>query len=65
MQLSNLDVLGSYLLGSKGGEKRLPVARGFEAEVVGDTSEKLRRLVADHATWLRSNCERQLDNYRY
>ena len=32
----------------------------FEAEMVGDMSEKLPALVAEHNAWLHSNCQRQV-----
>ena len=63
-QLSNFDTLSGYLFGSGSDARSLPVSRSFQNEVVGDSSVQLQRLVEDHSSWLRSNCERQLANYR-
>ena len=42
----------------------LPVARSFESEVIGETSGRMQSIVSEHATWLKSNCDRQLASYR-
>lgn len=63
VQLSNLDTLRSYLLGS-GSERKLPVQRAFRNEVVGSSAEELMKLTGDFGGWLQSNCTRQLDAYR-
>ena len=42
----------------------LPVARSFESEVIGETAGRMQSIVSEHQTWLSSNCERQLSNYR-
>ena len=60
MQLSNLDALSGYIFGSG----RLPIASSFQQEVVGPSAKPLEELVNEHSSWLRSNCERQLSNYR-
>ncbi|KAK9811735.1 hypothetical protein WJX72_009255 [[Myrmecia] bisecta] len=64
LQLSNAESLSAYLLGSKRDSAKLPVARGFQAEVVGTTAERLQTLVMDHQAWLQRNCSGQLGNYR-
>ncbi len=64
-QLSNADALSAYLFGARGdGRRRLPVGGAFEGEVVGGAAGQLRALVAEHAAWLRANCERQVASYR-
>ncbi|KAK9804945.1 hypothetical protein WJX73_001658 [Symbiochloris irregularis] len=64
LQLSNANTLSAYLLGSGSDSRRLPVARAFQTEVVGDSAADLRLLTEEHGGWLRSNCERQLEAYR-
>ena len=64
LQLSNVDTLSAYILGS-GSEKKLPVQRAFRNEVVGSSAEDLKQLLQDFAQWLRGNCTRQLQAYRW
>ena len=64
MQLSNANALSAYLLGSGSDSRRLPVARAFQTQVVGDSAADLRRLAEEHGGWLQSNCERQVEAYR-
>ena len=60
MQLSNLDTLRAYLLGS-GSERKLPVQRAFRDQVVGSSAEELMTLTSDFRGWLSGNCSRQVD----
>ena len=64
LQLSNAETLSAYLFGSRADARRLPIVRGFEAEVVGETAEQLRAIVTEHKGWLAGNCQRQIDSYR-
>ena len=64
VQLSNANALSAYLLGSGSDARKLPVARSFQTEVVGDSASMLTRLAGDHGTWLQGNCERQVAAYR-
>ena len=63
-QLSNTEALSAYVFGSKSNLGSLPVARSFESEVIGETSGRMQSIVSEHATWLKSNCDRQLASYR-
>jgi hypothetical protein len=63
LQLSNLGAVGQYVFGGPGGAAGLPVARGFDSEVVQGSSDTLASLVSEHAGWLQSNCEAQQDYY--
>ena len=63
-QLSNANTLSSYLLGSGSDTRKLPVARAFQSEVVGDSADAIRRLADGHGSWLQGNCERQVAAYR-
>lgn len=64
LQLSNVDVITSYLFGSKDSARSMPVAKALEAELTGDATATLKGLVKEHSAWLSSNCQRQLENYR-
>lgn len=64
MQLSNTEALSAYVFGSKSNLGSLPVARSFDSEVIGETSGRMQSIVSEHATWLKSNCDRQLASYR-
>ena len=63
LQLSNVDTLSAYILGS-GSEKKLPVQRAFRNEVVGTSADDLKQLLQDFSQWLRGNCTRQVQAYR-
>ena len=63
VQLSNLDTLRAYLLGS-GSERKLPVQRAFKNDVVGTSAEELATLARDFGAWLSGNCSQQLQAYR-
>ena len=63
VQLSNLDTLRAYLLGS-GSERKLPVQRAFRNDVVGTSAEELTSLTRDFGGWLRGNCSCQVEAYR-
>ena len=52
--------LSAYLFGSRGDAANLPLAREFEGAVMGDMSQRLQGVVAEHGAWLRSNCTRQV-----
>jgi hypothetical protein len=54
-----LQALSAYLFGSRSDAANLPLAREFEGAVMGDMSERLQGVVAEHGAWLRSNCARQ------
>ena len=54
-----LQALSAYLFGSRRDAANLPLAREFEGAVMGDMSERLQGIVAEHGAWLRSNCARQ------
>eukprot|EP00887_Chlorella_sp_A99_P006611 scaffold3.g6611.t1 len=66
LKLSNWEVLLNYLLnGSKDGTvKPGPVARRMRAEGGGEEAAGVRSLVREHTSWLESNCQRQVANYR-
>ena len=64
VQLSNANALSAYILGSGSDSRKLPIARAFQSEVVGDSADNLRRLAEEHGSWLRSNCDSQVDAYR-
>ena len=61
MQLSNFDGLSGYIFGSKGKEG---IAGQFQKQVSKPFSKDLESIVEEHTSWLESNCERQLGNYR-
>ncbi|KAL4458908.1 hypothetical protein ABPG75_013773 [Micractinium tetrahymenae] len=63
LQLSNVEVITSYLFGSKDGARALPVAKALE-DLAGDANAGIKSLVKEHSAWLSSNCQRQLSNYR-
>ena len=64
VQLSNREALSAYVFGGSSDTRKLPVMRGFEAEVVGETADSLRTIVSEHQGWVSSNCERQIASYR-
>ncbi|KAI3436182.1 hypothetical protein D9Q98_002237 [Chlorella vulgaris] len=64
LQLSNVDVITSYLFGRSSDKKALPVAAKFDEELTAEATAGLKGLVQEHSSWLASNCERQLANYR-
>ncbi|BDA44834.1 probable transmembrane GTPase FZO-like, chloroplastic [Coccomyxa sp. Obi] len=64
LQLSNREALSAYVFGGSSDTRKLPVTRGFEAEVVGETADSLRTIVSEHQGWVNSNCERQISSYR-
>jgi hypothetical protein len=63
-QLSNTEAMSAYVFGGKSDARKLPITRGFETEVVGETADSLRGIVSEHKGWLTSNCQRQIDSYR-
>ena len=63
-QLSNAQALSAYLFGSASGARSLPIVRGFEAGVVGESAARLQAIVGEHAGWLAANCSRQAASYR-
>jgi hypothetical protein len=63
LQISNVGAAGSYIFGGAGGASGLPVAKGFDGEVVQGAADQMAGLVAEHAAWLASNCEAQGDYY--
>ena len=64
VQLSNAETLGAYVFGAGAGARKLPIARGFEADVVGESAARLKAIVGEHAGWLAGNCARQVASYR-
>ncbi|CAL8469427.1 g8968 [Coccomyxa elongata] len=64
LQLSNREALSAYVFGGSSDSRKLPVMRGFEAEVVGETADSLRTIVSEHQGWVNSNCKRQISSYR-
>lgn len=56
--------MSAYIFGGKSDARRLPITKGFETEVVGETADSLRSIVSEHKGWLSSNCQRQVDSYR-
>jgi len=63
LQLSNIGAAGQYVFGGPGGAAGLPVARGFDSEVVQGSTDQMASLVAEHAGWLASNCDVQAEYY--
>lgn len=63
LRLSNVDAVASYLLG---GDRRgmMPVAGGFEDQVLGSVHSDLRRLLEEHHSWLKDNLVQQVSSYR-
>jgi hypothetical protein len=64
LQLSNAEALSAYLFGSRADAARLPIVRGFEADVVAGAAQRLSAIVAEHPAWLAGNCARQVASYR-
>lgn len=64
LQLSNWEMLSSYVLGPGARGGQLPVARKFQETVPKETSGKIQGLVKEHSIWVQSNCLRQTENYR-
>ncbi len=64
VQLSNREALSAYVFGGASDSRKLPILRGFEAEVVGEAADSLRNIVAEHQGWVNSNCQRQISSYR-
>lgn len=63
-QLSNREALSAYVFGGSSDSRKLPIMRGFETEVVGETADSLRTIVSEHQGWVNSNCQRQISSYR-
>lgn len=63
LRLSNVDAMASYLLG---GERRgtMPVAGGFDDQVLGSVHGDLRRLLEEHHSWLKDNLVERVSSYR-
>eukprot|EP00250_Pteridium_aquilinum_P021937 c25267_g1_i2 orf=566-3574(+) len=63
LRLSNIDAVASYLLG---GDRRgtLPVAGGFDAQVMGSVQKDLQRLLQEHRNGLKENRAQQVTKYR-
>ena len=59
-----MQALSAYLFGSSADVAKLPLAREFESAVMGDMSQRLQSVVAEHGAWLRSNCSRQVPGCR-
>lgn len=63
LNLSNVVNLFSYVTASDRSRGDLPVARGFDKEVVQGGYEELKRLVQEHTAWLTTNCSNQSSYY--
>eukprot|EP00879_Flechtneria_rotunda_P003905 GHRR01004145.1.p1 GENE.GHRR01004145.1~~GHRR01004145.1.p1 ORF type:complete len:584 (+),score=253.10 GHRR01004145.1:1864-3615(+) len=63
LQLSNIPALTGYLFGSGGGSGGGVVSGRWESEVVAGTFDQLAKQVAEHAAWLTTNCNNQLNYY--
>jgi hypothetical protein len=51
------------VFGGKSDSRKLPITKGFDTEVVGETADSLRSIVSEHKGWLSTNCQRQIDSY--
>lgn len=63
LKISNVEVISTYLLGTKNDSAALPAAQQLQAGAAAEL-ERLRGVVQEHSGWIAVNCEAQLDYYR-
>ena len=63
LKISNVEVISTYLLGTKNDAAALPAAQQLQAGAAAEL-ERLRGVVQEHSGWISVNCEAQVDYYR-
>lgn len=63
LKISNIEVISTYMLGTKEDASKLPAAQQLQ-QGAAEEVERLKGVVAEHSNWIQMNCDAQIQYYR-
>ncbi len=63
LKISNIDVISTYMLGTKEDASKLPATQQLQ-QGAAEEVERLKGVVVEHSNWIRMNCDAQVQYYR-